>query len=124
MIILSRQAGTNIGKTQKQTVFLQVTPTNWALPVKGAQEQANRIQCYTESDGPDYLKANWSLPRPIGLNTSFGYQPDSHVAFRYANIWLAFTNTFNPSQIGSCTINANPIVHFLVFLRKERRGCV
>jgi hypothetical protein len=63
---------------------LQVTPTNWALPVKGAQEQANRIQCYTESDGPDYLKANWSLPRPIGLNTSFGYQPDSHVGKKTA----------------------------------------
>ena len=43
------------------------------------------------------------LPRPLGLNTSFGYQPDSHVAFRYANVWLAFTNTFNPSQRGSGT---------------------
>jgi hypothetical protein len=77
------------------------TPTNWPLPVPGAAEQANRIQCYTESDGPDYLQANWTLPIPTGLNTSYGYQPDSHVAFRYGNIWLAFTNTFNPSQLGN-----------------------
>ena len=81
--------------------ILQIDGGDRIAPGQMVAEQANRIQCYTESDGPDYLRANWSLPMPLGLNTSFGYQPDSHVAFRYANIWLAFTNTFNPSQVGN-----------------------
>jgi hypothetical protein len=81
--------------TQRWIGFLRCTPStqNWQLG-----REPNRVQCYTESSGADYFTANWSLPRPTGLNTSFAYQPDSHVAFRYADVWLAFTNTFNPSQ--------------------------
>jgi hypothetical protein len=91
-------------RTQRWVGFLRcatlasVTPQDWPQGT-----EPNRVQCYTESDGPSFLDAAWSLPRPLGLNTSFGYQPDSHVAFRYANVWLAFTNTFNPSQRGSGT---------------------
>ena len=87
--------------TQKWIGFLRCAPSAQSWP---EGREADRVQCYTESSGADYLTSTWSLPRPTGLNTSFGYQPDSHVAFRYANLWLAFTNTFNPSQNKSAAL--------------------
>ena len=52
--------------------------------------------CWSESDGPDYAAARWSLFEPTGLNSSNDYQPDALVVFRYAGIFLGLVNLFNP----------------------------
>eukprot|EP01051_Picozoa_sp_SAG22_P002388 SAG22_NODE_104_length_20159_cov_5.877517_27_plen_245_part_00 len=75
--------------THKNAVFDPVT-RKWIGYIRctPAPSDAQRVQCYTESDGPDYERASWGPAMPTGLNTSHEYEPDALVVFKYHNIWL------------------------------------